>query len=965
MDNSEVKTKKKKAKKVRPPKPVYNEFVYSPSLQTTKPATAVVGFIGRAITVYIAVLGMTLFLTDAFKVEINIPALMLTTLLIVGVFAVMSINRRTFLCGLGVSAVTAAILAFASGNPLSAFMNSVGTLWNHMLDRLDFVGYKISPNIYLPVDTTTIFTETETAAFMFWGVTTVTVLFAVIFSASIMKRVRMLPILIVSAAVITTVFTYNISSSNWGFTLILTAAAGIITLKIYDGIYNRPKPAKDIRTNSSPARSVKTSAYGGAAGLVTMALSFIVLLVPTLTCKEQWTTIGFINDKMEYGRALVSSVILGETPDVDLGYIGNMDTLNSRSTTATERAFTGREMLKVYASYNMPLYVRSWIASAYSNDDDAWVSVSSSKAAQYSSWFYNGFTPEVINYNFLNLLNPKNTNINSFTSYSNHIENGYITETIDIQNLNSRGNLLFTAATYNPSYGLLNFLSTDRADLYKGEWKFYYEGIVTSSWFNLEKQYRMTAFVPSYRYETYSDSVANNLQYYSLMKYFITQYADISTNANEEADAVKSAKDMLDYYGVTYDEPIALERYFAQDDAGRENFLYTYFTLPDYYQSFVLNEYLSVPESKYLSDIAAKITSDYLAQNNGISSGVYVDDKTGETAPIYSGSVTEESERHNVVLAVIDYLKENYRYTLTPKEPKNSRNSALDAFLGDTKEGYCVQFATSAAMILREMGIPTRYCEGYLVNKLKYDKSPDRLAKYSQIVRDYNAHAWIEVYMGAAGWMTYETTPEYYSDLYEPYLSSSGSVSYTPPEDIDVPETTPYIEEEIIEEPKETTGFKFSAKTLFTILISVVIAGLIALPIWMLVRLRGKAVRAYEKRYAALNRAMQSQLTDEEIRETGRELNDYIWQLHTVAGIMPERGELPAEYCARVDDNINASLFSFKDILGYMNREEFGYGMARWQLREEAEYVQILWEKLQKSMTTMQRLRYSFFKRMA
>lgn len=948
MDKSENINQKKKIKKPKPPKQIYNEFIYSPELQKTGPFTVAAGFIFRTAVIYIAVLGMVLFICDAFKILVNPFALMGAIALTTAVFCIMSINRLLFWCGLGLSAGAVALIAVLSGEPVIYFMNSIATLWNHMLDRLDYAGYRILESLYLPVDITVIFTEAETSAFMFSAVSMVAVIIAAVFVFSLIRRTRLIPLLLVGAFIMTSIFTYNISSSNWGFSLIVSAVCGIISIRIYDNIYNRKNPKKDIASASGlPAvpvkKSIKTAALGGYIGFISMALCFLVLLVPTLNVKKQWETISFINDKMELGRAIVSSIIIGETPDIDMGFIGNMDTMNSRSTFAEERTFTGREMLKVYASYNMPLYLRSWIATSYDDEGNAWNAVSTSKASQYNSWFYPGFTPEVINCNFYELLNPKLININSFTSYSNHIEDGFITETIDVDNINSSGNLLFTASAYNPDLGMMNFLSTDRNDLYKGEWKFYYEGIVTTSWFNFNKQYRMTAFVPSYRYEGYSERLKNNLQYYSLMKYYILQSEGTNLTPDKQQSVINSAKEMLDYYNVSYTEPMALERYFALSEKERGKYIYDHFTLPDYYEDFVYKEYTSVPDSEALKTIASEI-KDILGE-------------TTVTAAI-DGAQVSSTSTHDTVMAVVDYLKEHYEYSLSPRNPRNTRLSALDAFLTDTNQGYCVQFATSAAMILRQMGIPTRYVEGYLINNLKYDKSTERLAKYNTVVRDYNAHAWIEVYMGAAGWKLYETTPEFYSDMYEPYISSSGSTSYTPMPEIEPPE----IPEEEYSVP-ENKKFKIKAETVAIIALIVLAAAAVVTLIYAIMRIRNKSIRSYEKRYETVNRAMQAQLEPDEIRETARQLNDYIWQLHKVADCMPEKGELPAEYAARVDNEINSSLFSFSDILKYMNSEEFGYGMARWQLREEAEYMQKLWDKLLAGMPVLKKLKLRHIKR--
>ena len=104
-----------------------------------------------------------------------------------------------------------------------------------------------------------------------------------------------------------------------------------------------------------------------------MLLSFALLAIPASTITKRWETIEFIDYKLEYLRAVTSSLIVGEAPNQgDLGYLGNLDTLNSRDTEAEARSFTGKEILQVQASYPYPVYLRSWAGMYYS--DDKWYS---------------------------------------------------------------------------------------------------------------------------------------------------------------------------------------------------------------------------------------------------------------------------------------------------------------------------------------------------------------------------------------------------------------------------------------------------------------------------------------------------------------------------------------------------------------------------------------------------------------
>lgn len=61
-------------------------------------------------------------------------------------------------------------------------------------------------------------------------------------------------------------------------------------------------------------------------------------------------------------------------------------------------------------------------------------------------------------------------------------------------------------------------------------------------------------------------------------------------------------------------------------------------------------------------------------------------------------------------------------------------------------------FATAGALLLRCLGIPTRYVRGYI---LKASDFTDETA----IIRNYRSHAWIEVYENEKGWIPFEMTP--------------------------------------------------------------------------------------------------------------------------------------------------------------------------------------------------------------
>jgi transglutaminase-like putative cysteine protease len=100
------------------------------------------------------------------------------------------------------------------------------------------------------------------------------------------------------------------------------------------------------------------------------------------------------------------------------------------------------------------------------------------------------------------------------------------------------------------------------------------------------------------------------------------------------------------------------------------------------------------------------------------------------------------------VKAVEAYLADGFTYTESP--PVAARN--LDGFLFDAKTGYCQQYSGAMALLLRMAGIPARVSTGFTAG------SYDRRAK-EYVVRDLDAHSWVEAWFPNIGWVTFDPTP--------------------------------------------------------------------------------------------------------------------------------------------------------------------------------------------------------------
>ena len=108
--------------------------------------------------------------------------------------------------------------------------------------------------------------------------------------------------------------------------------------------------------------------------------------------------------------------------------------------------------------------------------------------------------------------------------------------------------------------------------------------------------------------------------------------------------------------------------------------------------------------------------------------------------------------------AVETFLRQNFRYNLNVDSLPFGEDF-VDYFLFEMYEGYCTYFASAMAILLRAVGIPTRYVVGYL---LPHSRTADGYF----LVTGEHAHAWVDVYLEGFGWLLFEPTPpQHYSRL--------------------------------------------------------------------------------------------------------------------------------------------------------------------------------------------------------
>ncbi|MFP4509954.1 MAG: transglutaminase-like domain-containing protein [Spirochaetaceae bacterium] len=105
---------------------------------------------------------------------------------------------------------------------------------------------------------------------------------------------------------------------------------------------------------------------------------------------------------------------------------------------------------------------------------------------------------------------------------------------------------------------------------------------------------------------------------------------------------------------------------------------------------------------------------------------------------------------------LLSYLTDGYRYTLDT-DPSRYGRDFVESFLFDTREGYCVHFATSFVVLARLLDIPARYVTGFLVPMP--DQQDDEETRVTKRISGLSAHAWPEIWVDNRGWTIVEATP--------------------------------------------------------------------------------------------------------------------------------------------------------------------------------------------------------------
>src|SRR6266567_1631280 len=105
---------------------------------------------------------------------------------------------------------------------------------------------------------------------------------------------------------------------------------------------------------------------------------------------------------------------------------------------------------------------------------------------------------------------------------------------------------------------------------------------------------------------------------------------------------------------------------------------------------------------------------------------------------------------HDKAEAIADYLRLHYGYTL--QLPKSTPHDPIANFLFVRRQGHCEYFASSMAIMLRSIGIPSRIVNGFSGGEFN-----DITSEY--VIRASDAHSWVEAYLPGEDWVEFDPTP--------------------------------------------------------------------------------------------------------------------------------------------------------------------------------------------------------------
>ncbi|MGP4082626.1 transglutaminase domain-containing protein [Pseudalkalibacillus sp. R45] len=216
--------------------------------------------------------------------------------------------------------------------------------------------------------------------------------------------------------------------------------------------------------------------------------------------------------------------------------------------------------------------------------------------------------------------------------------------------------------------------------------------------------------------------------------------------------------------------------------------------LEEYTVNYKVPEFSEKVLKNSSTDYPAEITERYLQ---------LPEDLPEEIQELTEDITADEEDPYGKAKAVEGYFAANgFSYNTTDVAVPGRNDDYVAQFLFESKLGYCDNFSTSMAVMLRTIGIPTRWVKGF--TRGDYEQTLEDGRRMYEVTNS-NAHSWVEVYFEGVGWVPFEPTqgfldlPNFVSDYEEENA------------EVDAPEENDQQEEQARNEDDSTgsAGFQF------------------------------------------------------------------------------------------------------------------------------------------------------------
>lgn len=127
---------------------------------------------------------------------------------------------------------------------------------------------------------------------------------------------------------------------------------------------------------------------------------------------------------------------------------------------------------------------------------------------------------------------------------------------------------------------------------------------------------------------------------------------------------------------------------------------------------------------------------------------------------MYTGYIRENDANRIVAAQLVQQFLTSKAFKYSKNPPSAGSKDVVENFLSNSRQGFCVHFASAGTMILRQMGVPCRYVSGYCAKGDSF-KSGENDGDICE-VKDSQSHAWVEIYLDDFGWIPVEMTPGYF-----------------------------------------------------------------------------------------------------------------------------------------------------------------------------------------------------------